>query len=318
MPVLVLGRVYLAYRRTVMMTSDMGLTNRFLIWLILLLLLSGCASRRKEKQTSHFALRQALTLHAGFDEQVDADFAVGDPRIYTAASMAHRETAELGLRTENAVIPAEDKGRFGDALRFVRKIDEVVLFRGKDNFSYQNQKWSGTVSFWLSLDPNRDLEPGFSDPIQITPRKWNDGAMFVEFTKDERPRHFRLGLYPDGAIWNPQNMNWNEMSLDEKPLAVVVNPPFSRGKWTHVAFTFQNFNTVKPDGIAKLYLNGELASELSPRIQTYTWDINRTDIMIGLSYVGLFDELTLFNRALAPLEIRTLYKLKNGMGPLVQ
>jgi hypothetical protein len=94
--------------------------------------------------------------------------------------------------------------------------------------------------------------------------------------------------------------------MSEKPLAPVVKPPFSRDQWTHVAFTFENFNTGKADGIARLFLNGEERAGLKPRTQTFTWDYEKALIMLGLSYVGGFDELRIYNRALSKEEIGTL------------
>ena len=71
--------------------------------------------------------------------------------------------------------------------------------------------WSGTVSFWLRLDPDKDLEPGYADPIQITDKKWDDASFFVDFTKDDKPRHFRLGIYSDLKVWNPKGLNFDTM-----------------------------------------------------------------------------------------------------------
>jgi hypothetical protein len=73
-----------------------------------------------------------------------------------------------------------------------------------------------------------------------------------------------------------------------------------------VAFTFQNFNTGKPNGIAKLYLNGEERGVLKERTQTFTWDHEKALIMLGLSYVGGFDELAIYDRALSNQEVRKI------------
>ena len=32
---------------------------------------------------------------------------------------------------------------------------------------YNARSWSATVSVWLRLNPDQDLEPGYCDPIQI-------------------------------------------------------------------------------------------------------------------------------------------------------
>ena len=33
--------------------------------------------------------------------------------------------------------------------------------------NYNDRNWSATVSVWLRLDPDKDLEPGYCDPVQI-------------------------------------------------------------------------------------------------------------------------------------------------------
>jgi hypothetical protein len=53
-----------------------------------------------------------------------------------------------------------------------------------------------------------------------------------------------------------------------------------------------------------LYLQGELAGELSPRLQTFTWDASQGAILLGLGYVGLLDELAIWDRALSDDAIR--------------
>ena len=67
---------------------------------------------------------------------------------------------------------------------------------------------------------------------------------------------------------------------------------------------------------AKLYLNGELHGVMSARDQTFIWDPSKALVMLGLNYIGLFDELAIFNRALADQEVRTLYQLRDGVASL--
>lgn len=264
------------------------------------------------------ALRKALAFHAGFDGSADADFARGDKRIFTAAtgSAAAKKDAKPGLHRPDTAIAA-GKGRFGDALRFDRRDKAVIFFAGEKNTAYRKENWAGTVSLWLSLDPDKDLEPGFSDPIQITDKTWNDAAFFVDFTKDDKPRHFRLGAYADFKVWNPTNTKFNDIPHEKLPLSPhITKPPFARGKWTHVAFTFEKFNTGKPDAVAELYLDGKPAGGIRGRVQTFTWDESRSAIMLGLSYIGLFDELAIFDRALGAEEVAALYGLDKGVRTL--
>ena len=252
------------------------------------------------------ALRKALTFHASFDYGADADFGLGERKLFHAPSMGKRAEAKPGLPGSGEVVLAKGEGRSGHALRFTKKKSPLVFFEAEKNFPYAASNWSGSVSFWLSLDPETELEPGFTDPIQITPRAWNDAALFVEFGKDEKPRHFRLGVYADFKVWNPNNREWNAIPFSEKPRVSVERPPFAKGKWTHVVFTFERFNTGQPDGVATLYLDGKPQGALSPRVQTFTWDLAKTSIMLGLSYIGLWDELSIFNRALTPAEVAAL------------
>lgn len=272
-------------------------------------LLCGCATHRE-----HSSLKHALTFHASFDHGLDADFALGDPVLRHAPSLAKQAEAKPGLPPE--VELARDAGRFGHALRFTKKKSPMPFYRALKNVPYRTNDWSGTVSFWLSTDPVGELEPGFCDPIQITPRAWNDAGFFVEFEKRTNSIPFRLGVYADHKVWNPGNRKWQDISFGEKSLAEVSAPPFARGKWTQVVFTFENFNTGRDDGVAKLYLDGAHAATLSARRQTFTWDEEKCLIGLGLSYIGLWDELAVFNRALTTEEVQQLHGLKNGVRDL--
>ncbi len=262
------------------------------------------------------ALRAALTFHAPFDRTADAAYAAGDSRLYWAPSFKQRQDAKPGLPEGGTVVIAGGAGRFGDALRFTQKDTPLVFFRGAGNMAYDTSDWSGTVSVWLRVDPAADLEPGFCDPVQITPRAWNDAAFFVEFEKRPESIPFRLGVYADFSVWNPNKRKFDEIPARERPLVTVDDPPFSRDRWTHVVFTFDRFNTGRPDGVARLYLDGRFHGELSARQQTFTWDPEQNAIALGLSYIGLLDELSIFNRALTNAEIVTLHGLQNGVASL--
>ena len=257
-------------------------------------------------------LPQTLTFHASFDYGPDADFALGDRHIYTAESF-DRKMIKPGL-VLNDVVVARGKGRWGNALEFRKKTGKVVFYKGYRNTGYRATDFNGTVSFWLSLDPNEDLEPGYCDPIQITDKKWNDASLFVDFTED-MPRRFRLGVFADYTYWNPKDLKWEDIPLATRPMVHVDMPPFRRRKWTHVAFTFSNYNSDKEPATAKLYIGGQLQGEVNGR-QYLTWKPDRTAIMIGLSYIGLFDDLALFNEAMSPKQIGYLLKMEGGVRAL--
>ena len=252
---------------------------------------------------------KGLVFRASFDNGLDADVAAGDKALYWAPKVEFPPKAAAGLPPSGVITHERTGGVSGGYLRFNKKAGEMVFFKAKENMPYKKENWNGTVSLWLKLTPDEDLAPGYTDPIQITSKSWDNAAFFVEFSKDEKPREFRLGIYPDFEVWNPQKRDWNSIPMSEKPLAPVIRPPFSRERWTHVAFTFQNFNSGKADGVAKLYLNGEERGSLKPRTQTFTWDLDKASIMLGLSYVGAWDELQIYDRALAAEEVRALGSL---------
>lgn len=274
-------------------------------------LLAGLAAARAD----HAALREALLFHASFDNGLNAEVAKGDPVFYSAPRIAFPPEATPGLPPAGVSL-AKGEGRFGDCLKFEKGFEGMVFFKAAGNTGHTGENWGGTVSFWLRLTPDEDLAPGYTDPIQLTSKGWDKAAFFVEFTKDEKPREFRLGAYADFEVWNPENRDWDKIPFHEKPLLKVVRPPFSRDVWTHVAFTWENYNTGKANGVTRLYLNGELQGELSPRQQTFSWDLEKAMVMLGLSYAGHWDELAMFSRALAEGEVAELFKLPQGVASL--
>ena len=286
-----------------------SLPNRTVSFFVALAVVSvGAGSRLMDEEPS---LREALSLYASFDRGIEADLARGDRALYTATSMK-RDDARPGLPAEVSI--ARGKGRHGDALHFMKKNTAVVFYRATKNVAYSLKDWSGTVSFWLSLDPEKDLEPGYTDPLQITERAWNDAALWVDFS-DKNPRHFRLGAFADLKIWNPENKDFDKMTPEERPMFDAGIPPFAAGKWSHVAITFEHFNTGRDDGVATLYLDGERRGSIRGRTQSFTWDPEKTAVMLGLSFTGLFDELAIFDRALGDDEIREVFRAGGRLVP---
>lgn len=277
------------------------------MWIAVSLVVAGLpVAAAAEEPDAIAAVRKSLTFSASFDGGPDAEVAKGDKRIYTASSAARKDFTP-GLPAGEVEVAKGEGRRGGDALKFVKKSGKVVLFKAAENIAYRKDNWSGTVSFWLKLDPNKDLGDWYCDPIQITEKTWNDGALWVDFSKDDKPKHFRLGAFADLKVWNPANKDFEKMAAAERPMHTVTKLPFTRDRWTHVAFAFENFNTGKADGAAKLYLDGKLQGAISGRNQRFTWDVEKAAIQLGMSYVGLFDDLALFDRALSDAEIAALH-----------
>ena len=256
---------------------------------------------------------KSLTFYASFDKSADADFARGDARLFTRTATKPKWTSKAGLQTDGLTKLEPGKGLSGGALRFTARQAKWIFYKADGNLPYSDKNWSGTVSAWLRLDPEKDLDPGYCDPIQITTRKWNDGSFFVDFDKAGDPRDFRLGAFADFLAWNPENKKVNDIPEDDRPLLKVKNPPFGREKWTHVCFSWKRFNTGKKDGVASFYLDGKHVGDLKGWNQTWTWkDEEESRILIGLNYIGLFDDLMCFDRALTAGEIDSLYALRKS------
>lgn len=258
-------------------------------------------------------LAQALTLHASFDYGPGADFARGDPQLYTAPSWDQAEDAVVGIGNPDVQL-VSDLGRFGSALEFTQKNTSAIFFRAEDKVAYSQGDWSGTISFWLNVSPNQDLAPGYCDPIQITDQRYNDAAIWVDFT-DTDPRQFRLGVFGDLESWNPDGLSSDENPGWLENLVVVEEPPFQRGEWTHVVITHSGLNS-QDGGSAKLFLDGQLQGTIQDISEPFSWDLSMAQIRLGVNFVGMFDELALFDRSLSEAEVTLLHGLENGVASL--
>jgi hypothetical protein len=256
---------------------------------------------------------RALTLFVPFDQTLDARFAKGDPRIMTASSMARTDGRPGNHRPDAKLLPAA--GRHGGCLRITANNPQVIYYAGEKNIDWRPDDWSGTLSLWMRLDPQVDLAPGFADPIQITDKKWDDASLFLDFSKDEVPRHFRLGIFADFRFWNPDNIPYEKLPPARRPMVVVEKPPFRKEGWTHVVATWSHYNTANPEAKAVLYLDGKPQGTLPGR-QTLGWNPPKTAIMLALSYIGDLDELALFDRDLTAAEVRQLFELPHGLTPV--
>jgi hypothetical protein len=282
--------------------------------LILLVALSLPAC--KPSKSPNPAWLNSLTFHASFDQGSDADFAKGDDTLYTMVMVRPDPVYEPGLPGEAV---EDEAGRFGNCL-FFNTPEEIsgtrAFFKLKDNLPYAEKDWSGTISFWIRVTPDEDLRPGYTDPIQLTPRSALDGCLWVDFSLDEH-RQFRMGAFPDKQYWNPENKPNKEIPDNERPLIPVTDPPFSRDHWSHIVMTFEGFNNPGKQGVAKLFIDGMLQDTLTGWEQIYTWDLESAQIRLGVNFVGAIDELSCFGRALNTEEIVELFSLKHGVTALL-
>jgi hypothetical protein len=252
-------------------------------------------------------LTRALTLHASFDTGLEADFARGDKECYVVQG---KDLAKASPTDEVRLVP--DAGRFGGALHFTKKNNFRPAFKDGGTLGYNDKNWSASISVWLRLNPDQDLEPGYCDPVQIVGDDSKNGFIFLEWSKDETPRFFRYAIRPLFHIWNPDNVQWADIPFNKRPMVQVEKAPFSREAWTHAVFTLENVNDKSKPQTGRLLLNGKLQGTIENWDLTFRWAPERVLLVLGAAYVGYLDDLTVFNRVLTDAEVRTLYGLKQG------
>ena len=267
----------------------------------------------KEPSPPTEGLSAALSFHASFDHGSAADFARGDAQIYNAPKYDQLDQASPGIDAPEVTIE-DNAGRTGSALKFSRSYKRVQFYRSEKNLDYSTEGWAGTISFWLNLDPDEDLEPGYCDPIQVTDTAYNDASIWVDFSKDP-PREFRLGVFGDLEVWNPRKISPNDNPDFINRLVAVTSPPFTRGSWTHIVITWTGLNS-EAGGTARLYLDSEYHGAAEGIREPFTWDLSSSTIRLGINYVGLFDELAVFDKALSDEEVQTLHQLEGGVAAL--
>jgi hypothetical protein len=256
-------------------------------------------------------LARSLAFHASFDRTLDADFARGDKACYF---MQGKELVAASPNDE--VRLASEAGRFGGALHFTKKNNYRPSFKDSGTLAYSKSNWNASVSVWLRLTPDEDLEPGYCDPVQIVGDDGKKGFIFLEWSKDETPRLFRYAIRPLFHIWNPNNVQWADIPFDKRPMVQVERAPFSRDVWTHVVFTLQNVNDKSKPQRGRLFLNGKLQGTIENWDLTFDWDPARVMLVLGAAYVGYLDDLAVFDHALDDGEVNQLYGFKQSVREL--
>lgn len=256
------------------------------------------------------ALKQALTFHASFDQGFDADYSRGEK---AAVVRGKQGPVPLVANEELKLVP---DGRFGGGLHFTRKGTTQPRFKGAGVLGYNDKSWSASVSVWLRLDPDKDLAPGYCDPVQIVGDDTKKGFIFLEWSKDETPREFRFAIRPKIELWNPTGLDWAKMTDAQRPAVNLKRAPFSREAWTHAVFTLENVNDKAKKPVGKLYLNAALMGKIENWNLTLGWNPDAVALVLGAAYVGHLDDLAVFNRALTDAEVKTLNGLKTGVREL--
>jgi Concanavalin A-like lectin/glucanases superfamily len=253
-------------------------------------------------------LLKAVTLYASFDAEVKGDFGGGELSLSTRFNHKTEKGAfvfEKGF-PQSAFHIAPGKGISGGALEAVDVLPDNgrIFFPAKGNIAYKKGGWSGALSMWVNHDPDTQLKTGFCDPVQITQKGAGNGAIWFDYNDAKPNRNLRMGTFPAVAEGRAPIKESREAF---SPMVWVDKPGFKVGDWHHVALVWGNFDTGKNDANAALYIDGKLMGEIKKDYPiSMDWDLDKTGIYVVVSYIGLMDELALFNRALTLEEIGLL------------
>lgn len=161
----------------------------------------------------------------------------------------------------------------------------------------------GTFSLYLRLNESAAIDEGIPVFDVLGSGNWYD--------------RFKLGIRPmnDGMLRIGVSIGETYRNrYGDRPFAGIGK--LSDRQWHHIAFTWQNVNTARPDGHFKVYLDGLLIGELS-RIEMTMENPAREIVLAGCSPSGKMnahgpggcislDEITVYDHALNPSEIAKL------------
>jgi hypothetical protein len=256
-------------------------------------------------QAADDAIRNAATFYASFDSEVKGDFGGGSLKPSTRFNHPAAQgqfVFEPGFDS-NVFRIAPNKGVHGGALEPVDILPRNgrIFFPARGNIAFREGGWSGSASFWLKTDPNTMLKTSFCDPLQITQKGASNGGLWLDFN-DAKPKQMRMGSFP--AV--PEGGKAVSENDPQAPLIRMSTAGFTADQWRHVVLVWENFDTGRADARIALYVDGKLIGELKGREIAMNWDLDKAGIYVAVSYIGLLDELALFNRPLTPAEITRL------------
>jgi hypothetical protein len=261
------------------------------------------------------ALRKAVTLYASFDKSPEADFARGMGVLSTRFNHETEQGKFVFEKGFDAKIYriAKEKGIAGGALdpTDVLPRNGRVYFPAKDHLAFKKGGWSGAVSVWCNTDPNTTLKTKFCDPIQITQKGANDGGIWFDFN-DAKPRDMRMGVFP--AI--VQGVKPATEADADAPMVRVPKVDWKAGQWHHVVLSWKNLDSGKADAVASMYVDGKHIGDVKDRPIAMGWDIDKAGIYVAVNYLGLLDELAVFERDLTAAEVKLLHEQPGFCAPL--
>lgn len=249
----------------------------------------GCGGPEK-------AIEEKLSTHvlffSNFEKGVDALSSAG-------STLAEIDGA---LTTHHITDGVGETDKTSDGYISFSKGSGALIYEGKGNFPYEEKKaWSGSVSFWMGVDPKTDLEANYPEPFHIG-KKWDDAVIFVDFDKKNSPLSLRFGCYPDktGEVTD---------EMVQKRVIRVEGLNWKNTEWHHIVISCKNFNSGKPNSEWALYVDGVEKGRRKNLRQDLSWGPVAQSIRFNhYKYAGKIDEIAVFDIALGPADAKYLYK----------
>jgi len=259
-------------------------------------------------------LAKALTFYASFDEQVAGDFGGG---ALTVKARSNHPTEKGKFVYEPGFSPkafriARGQGIHGGALEAVDVLPNNgrIFFPAKGNIAYKKGGWGGAVSVWIKTDADKLLKTPFCDPVQITQKGANNGGIWFDFN-NARPRDLRMGAF--SAV--PEGQKGIGEDDPNAPMVRVPGIGLKQTDWHHVVLSWDGFDDESAMAFAKLFIDGKLIGAVRGKI-AMNWDLEKTGIYIAVNYIGLLDELAIFNRPLTEPEVAQLHQHPDALAKL--
>jgi hypothetical protein len=253
------------------------------------------------------AVLKAVTFYASFDEALRADVGGGDLTLWTRSNDPKEKGKFLYEKgfDDRAFRVAKGKGVAGGCLEATDVLPNNgrLYFPAKGNLAFKKGGWGATLSVWINTDPNKLFKTPFCDPIQITQKGANNGGIWFDFN-NARPRDLRMGVFP--AVADPKTAIKEEDP--RAPMVRVKDVGFKSGDWHHVVLTWDHLDTGKKDALATLYIDARNIGDVKDYEIAMDWEVEKAGIYVAVNYIGLLDELALFNRPLTADEVTLLHK----------
>ncbi|MDP6775461.1 MAG: hypothetical protein QGI83_01715 [Candidatus Latescibacteria bacterium] len=262
----------------------------------ILLLAAGCGGPEGRAEG---ILNEHVLFFSNFEKGVDALSCTGSPLAEIDGGRTHHHPD--GGKTDGHVAFEKDAG--------------PLSYAATGSFPYGRTAWEGGVSFWLSVDPQGDLEADYPEPFHIGKRDgssfpWDDAVIFVDFTKP--PRALRFGCYPDKAGEITDEM------VSERVIR-VDGVGWKAGEWHHIAITWRNFNSGKANAEWALFVDGKEKGRKKGLRQDVTWNMETQVMRFNhYKYSGRIDDIAVFDVMLTPNEAKYLANPRKPLNALLK